>query len=167
MGELTIDAPRFLSWYNDEIDACNLCAALRAYGIDAFYRVGDRVYGPDFEPQWAGQPMSFCIYVRKSSDHGRAREFKRGLLAALAIKSDPDAFVHGVLAAAAIRSNAQKRSANYLPRNARNSLKIMAESGGFEPPVQVSPYNGLANRRLQPLGQLSGDVAVCFDPIIA
>ena len=33
----------------------------------------------------------------------------------------------------------------------------MAESGGFEPPVQVSPYNGLANRRLQPLGQLSGD----------
>ena len=35
----------------------------------------------------------------------------------------------------------------------------MAESGGFEPPVQLSPYNGLANRRLQPLGQLSGDVA--------
>jgi len=31
----------------------------------------------------------------------------------------------------------------------------MAESGGFEPPVQVSLYNGLANRRLQPLGQLS------------
>ncbi len=35
----------------------------------------------------------------------------------------------------------------------------MAESGGFEPPVQVSPYNGLANRRLQPLGQLSSDYA--------
>ncbi len=35
----------------------------------------------------------------------------------------------------------------------------MAESGGFEPPVQLSPYNGLANRRLQPLGQLSGGVA--------
>jgi len=31
----------------------------------------------------------------------------------------------------------------------------MAENGGFEPPIELSPYNGLANRRLQPLGQLS------------
>ena len=26
---------------------------------------------------------------------------------------------------------------------------------GFEPTIEVSPYNGLANRRLQPLGHLS------------
>jgi hypothetical protein len=35
----------------------------------------------------------------------------------------------------------------------------MAENGGFEPPIELSPYNGLANRRLQPLGQLSVSVA--------
>jgi hypothetical protein len=32
----------------------------------------------------------------------------------------------------------------------------MAERMGFEPMIRVSPYNGLANRRLQPLGHLSG-----------
>jgi hypothetical protein len=37
--------------------------------------------------------------------------------------------------------------------------KCMAENGGFEPPIELSPYNGLANRRLQPLGQLSVFVA--------
>jgi hypothetical protein len=37
---------------------------------------------------------------------------------------------------------------------------VMAENGGFEPPIELSPYNGLANRRLQPLGQLSVCVAV-------
>jgi hypothetical protein len=31
----------------------------------------------------------------------------------------------------------------------------MAERGGFEPPVRFYSYNGLANRRLQPLGHLS------------
>ena len=31
----------------------------------------------------------------------------------------------------------------------------MAERGGFEPPIRFYPYNGLANRRLQPLGHLS------------
>jgi uncharacterized damage-inducible protein DinB len=45
--------------------------------------------------------------------------------------------------------------------------KVMAESGGFEPPVQLSPYNGLANRRLQPLGQLSSGVARYLTFIIA
>ena len=32
---------------------------------------------------------------------------------------------------------------------------ILAERGGFEPPIRFNPYNGLANRRLQPLGHLS------------
>ena len=38
----------------------------------------------------------------------------------------------------------------------RKSLIIrMAERGGFEPPVQCNPYNGLANRCFQPLSHLS------------
>ena len=32
----------------------------------------------------------------------------------------------------------------------------MAEGRGFEPLIRCYPYNGLANRRLQPLGHLSG-----------
>ncbi len=31
----------------------------------------------------------------------------------------------------------------------------MAERRGVEPPIQCYPYNGLANRRLRPLGHLS------------
>ena len=31
----------------------------------------------------------------------------------------------------------------------------LAETGGFEPPIRCDPYNGLANRRLQPLGHVS------------
>lgn len=31
----------------------------------------------------------------------------------------------------------------------------LAEGKGFEPSIPVSQYNGLANRRLQPLGHLS------------
>src|SRR5262249_11375171 len=33
----------------------------------------------------------------------------------------------------------------------------LAETGGFEPPIRCDPYNGLANRRLQPLGHVSGN----------
>ena len=36
-----------------------------------------------------------------------------------------------------------------------NGPKV-AERMGFEPMIRISPYNGLANRRLQPLGHLSG-----------
>ena len=32
----------------------------------------------------------------------------------------------------------------------------VAERMGFEPMIRCNPYNGLANRRLQPLGHLSG-----------
>ncbi len=31
----------------------------------------------------------------------------------------------------------------------------MAETRGFEPPIRCYSYNGLANRRLQPLGHVS------------
>ena len=34
---------------------------------------------------------------------------------------------------------------------------INSERQGFEPWIQFYPYNGLANRRLQPLGHLSKD----------
>jgi hypothetical protein len=40
---------------------------------------------------------------------------------------------------------------------------MLAENGGFEPPIELSPYNGLANRRLQPLGQLSVSVTWARD----
>jgi hypothetical protein len=43
--------------------------------------------------------------------------------------------------------------------------ELLAENGGFEPPIELSPYNGLANRRLQPLGQLSvllAELLFCF-----
>ena len=41
------------------------------------------------------------------------------------------------------------------PVDARAGV-ISTERGGFEPPIQSdTPYNGLANRRLQPLGHLS------------
>ena len=33
--------------------------------------------------------------------------------------------------------------------------KKLAERGGFEPPVQCYPYNGLANRHFRPLSHLS------------
>jgi hypothetical protein len=38
--------------------------------------------------------------------------------------------------------------------NKTNRVRL-AERGGFEPPIRFNPYNGLANRRLQPLGHLS------------
>ena len=39
----------------------------------------------------------------------------------------------------------------------------MAERMGFEPTIDVATYNGLANRRLQPLGHLSNFIhAVIF-----
>ncbi len=34
-------------------------------------------------------------------------------------------------------------------------LKIMAETTGFEPVVVFNDYNGLANRRFQPLSHVS------------
>ena len=33
-----------------------------------------------------------------------------------------------------------------------------SERQGFEPWIQYYPYNGLANRRLQPLGHLSKEI---------
>ena len=38
----------------------------------------------------------------------------------------------------------------------------MAERMGFEPTIDVTTYNGLANRRLQPLGHLSKSSSSIF-----
>ena len=35
---------------------------------------------------------------------------------------------------------------------------MLAERGGFEPPVRFNPYNGLANRRIRPLCHLSNQL---------
>ena len=42
----------------------------------------------------------------------------------------------------------------------------MAEEGGFEPPVEFYPYDGLANRCLQPLGHSSRSGMECSSKII-
>lgn len=44
------------------------------------------------------------------------------------------------------------QSVTYVPRMDRLE---MAEGMGFEPTIRYNPYNGLANRRLQPLGHPS------------
>lgn len=38
------------------------------------------------------------------------------------------------------------------------SPEAIADRSGFEPEERVTPFTGLANRRLQPLGHLSSDV---------
>ncbi len=38
--------------------------------------------------------------------------------------------------------------------------KVVAEGMGFEPTIRYNPYNGLANRRLQPLGHPSTGVVL-------
>ena len=40
------------------------------------------------------------------------------------------------------------------------SKQAVAEREGFEPSVEVSPYDGLANRCLRPLGHLSTGFSV-------
>ena len=55
-----------------------------------------------------------------------------------------------------LRSGHSTRRKKACHERAALAVSRMAERGGFEPPVQaLDPYNGLANRRLQPLGHLS------------
>ena len=42
----------------------------------------------------------------------------------------------------------------------------MAERGGFEPPVEFDPYDGLANRSFRPLRHLSASVHNMFYTIL-
>ena len=42
----------------------------------------------------------------------------------------------------------------------------MAERGGFEPPVEFDPYDGLANRSFRPLRHLSASVQKMFYTIL-
>ena len=41
----------------------------------------------------------------------------------------------------------------------------MAERGGFEPPVEFDPYDGLANRSFRPLRHLSADIPSLYSII--
>ena len=42
----------------------------------------------------------------------------------------------------------------------------MAETEGFEPSIRGKPYNGLANRRLQPLGHVSVPPLMPDGPVV-
>src|SRR5439155_24322783 len=52
-----------------------------------------------------------------------------------------------------LREGQRAESARSFP--SKFAFPAVAERGGFEPPIRFNPYNGLANRRLQPLGHLS------------
>jgi hypothetical protein len=43
-----------------------------------------------------------------------------------------------------------------------NPEALLAEREGFEPSIQVTPYTGLANQRLRPLGHLSRILLMMF-----
>src|SRR5215472_6341518 len=57
----------------------------------------------------------------------------------------------------------ERAKAGFLRGKSGTDRPGLAETVGFEPTIQVSPYNGLANRRLQPLGHVSG-AKVCMYP---
>ena len=58
------------------------------------------------------------------------------------------------------RKNREKWGRN--GEESRNLSVKMAERGGFEPPVEFDPYDGLANRSFRPLRHLSASVQICF-----
>src|SRR5579862_2961347 len=51
----------------------------------------------------------------------------------------------------------QFRRASVIAASSRECRAEVAEGMGFEPTIRFYPYNGLANRRLQPLGHPSTD----------
>src|SRR6516225_8030398 len=59
-----------------------------------------------------------------------------------------------------LRAHCSAKSSRFsglFERQRTRANRLLAETGGFEPPIRCDPYNGLANRRLQPLGHVSGD----------
>ena|ERR1039458_8185272 len=76
--------PKYLSYYADELDAQNICAALKAYGIEAFYNGGTLT-----ECNRRESNLYSCVYVANEADFEKAREFNRGPLCALQIRSHP------------------------------------------------------------------------------
>ncbi len=73
---------------------------------------------------------------------------------------NPTQFVHGLPAGVSQCIPARLRTAAVTPAgNLRSPLhceRRLAEREGFEPSIGVTPYAGLANLCLQPLGHLSG-----------
>jgi hypothetical protein len=99
MNTITVVRPKFLCSYGLEIDAQNICAALKAYGISAWYRAGTAQLC-----NYRADSLTYCVWVNNEADFEKAREFKRGLLSALQIKAHPQAFLDGIQAAAKIMS---------------------------------------------------------------
>ena len=56
------------------------------------------------------------------------------------------------------QSNNILRFQEKIKANPEKKSKKMAERGGFEPPVEFDPYDGLANRSFRPLRHLSASV---------
>jgi hypothetical protein len=112
---LAKELPRHLCWYVNEEDAIQVVGALKAYGIRAYVApclggtIPDDRYGEEFR----GEPWSWTVWVCRASDFERARSFKQGLYAALAIKAAPEAFLDGVAAAAQIMR--RKRESARMP----------------------------------------------------
>jgi hypothetical protein len=103
------------------------------------------------------ESLLYC--VRKD---GEKRWLRRELLAMTILtpssrgdsRGDPALFTW----IASLRSQGRGRQIASLcsqGRGGKQSTKNLAEREGFEPSIQVKLYNGLANRRLQPLGHPS------------
>ena len=63
-------------------------------------------------------------------------------------------------------SNNILRFQEKIKANPEKKSKKMAERGGFEPPVEFDPYDGLANRSFRPLRHLSASVYNVFYTIL-
>jgi hypothetical protein len=94
--------PVYLCNYYMEIDALNLCAALCKYGYDAEVRTV-RSDWPETRIHTAYSSFTFSIWLKDSTQYEAAREFKRGLYAAVSVSGPPDSFAEGVLAGATLR----------------------------------------------------------------
>ena len=102
MRSLALVKSRFLCCYADELDALNLCCALDRYGIAVERRENVTTYS-----NCSHGPVTYTshsVWLSNEADYPRAVEFKRGLLAALAIKGDPSAFADGVFAGALMKN---------------------------------------------------------------
>jgi hypothetical protein len=99
---LTRTCPGYLCNYVMELDALNLCAALCKYGYPAEVRENRS----DWPGNLCGGPHTSFTYSVWMKDHNQcaaAREFRRGLYAAVGVLASPEAFAEGVLAGAALR----------------------------------------------------------------
>src|SRR3954470_18248212 len=73
--------------------------------------------------------------------------------------------VHQTCTRRGSREGLETKQVPVKPGLASSRRAYQAERGGFEPPRELSPPNGLANRRFRPLSHLSGTGPVrCGSP---